>query len=491
MTQLSLWNAAEIAATTQGAYGGTAGKPAETVQVTGISIDTRTLAEGDLFVPLRGPNFDGHDFIDDAVARGAALVLCEKGEAPATVRVADTLLALQDLASGARARTRAAIMAVTGSVGKTTVKSMLHTAFSAAGTTHANDASLNNHWGVPLSLARLPEQARYGVFEIGMNHAGEITPLSRLVAPHLAIITTVAAAHIAHFDSVEAIARAKAEIFQGMDANGIAVLPRDCAQYPLLLAEARTQGLRRILTFGEHPESMVRLLSSTETPQGHQVTMCLQGADRTPQEISFTLGLSGKHHALNALAVIAALEAFDVLNDVTLGAFATMSPVSGRGNRISCHVQPDQPPLVLIDETHNASPVAVEAALRGFKNIQAHGKRYIVLGDMLELGPQSEALHRSLASAVLAARPDHVLLSGALMRALSNELERTAPQLALDHYPDSKALAEALVTKAAAGDVVLVKGSHGARMKTVIDALCGLCHDCSTGKPPTITRKTG
>lgn len=480
----ALWTASEIAAVTRGTCVGT-----EECVVTGISIDTRTIENGDLFIPLHGPNFDGHDFLDMALEKGATCALAERGNDPRLVLVKDSFTALQDLAEGARARSQAKVIAVTGSVGKTSVKAMLDVAFSAVGQTHASSASLNNHWGVPLSLARMPRRAAYAVFEIGMNHAGEITPLSKLVAPHLAIITTVAPAHIAHFASVEAIALAKAEIFQGMDVNGIAVLPRDNAQFPILLAEARTQGLNNIITFGTHAEADIRLVDYKENIFGGDVV-----ADVYGKEVRYALGVPGVHHAVNSLSVLAALQAFGVLTKEAVQSFAAMSPVSGRGNRIACVLNEGQSPLVILDDTHNASPIAVEAALQSMVALPCEGKRIIALGDMLELGNDAEALHAGLAAAISAARPDLVLLAGPLMESLFHELKNQISSDRLRHFPDSTALANEVEHFVAAGDVILLKGSHGSYMTRVRDALLALCHVFGQGSSSTPTssiKKTG
>lgn len=457
MPHTALWTASEIAAVTQGTLNG------DDYNITGISIDTRHIENGDLFIPLKGPNFDGHDFIDTAIQNGAAGFLSDrKTVRDAAILIKDSFTALHDLGAGARARSHAKIMAVTGSVGKTSVKAMLHDAFAAIGVTHASTASLNNHWGVPLSLARMPRQAEYAVFEIGMNHAGEITPLSKLVAPHLAIITTVAPAHIAHFDGIESIALAKAEIFQGMDVNGVAVLPRDSAQFTILLAEARTQGLQNIVTFGEHEEADIRLISCHAHATHSDVTVAVKG-----QVYQFTLGLAGYHQALNALSVIAALDAFGQWNDTTRAAFAKMQVVKGRGNVITRSAQKGSNGLVIIDDTHNASPIAIKASLKTLALSQQSGQRIVALGDMLELGDDAPDLHADLAEAVLACKPDLVLLAGSLMKYLANKL----PKEMTRHYPDSIALASEVDTLVKDGDIILVKGSHGSRMDRVVDAL--------------------
>lgn len=452
---MTLWTASEIAAITKGNFTGT------DLSVSGISIDTRKINPGDLFIALKGPNFDGNDFAEQALEQGAAAVLTTKSGNPKFITVPDTFIALHDLGEGARARTSAKIIAVTGSVGKTSVKSMLNIAFSALGKTHASDASLNNHWGVPLSLARMPKDAEYAIFEIGMNHANEITPLSKLVSPHVSIITTIASAHIQYLGSIENIALAKAEIFHGMQANGIAILPRDSEQFSILLAEARTQGLQKIISFGQSAESDIQLLSIN----GEKLSIRDGKA-----EYKLSFGMPGVHQAVNALSVIAAVKALG--NDIqkALPSFAEMTPVTGRGNNQQVVIAPNQPPITIIDETHNASPIAVKAALRVLEQMASKGRRIVILGDMLELGPDSPQFHAELSDAVMASGSDLTLLSGPMMQNLAKKLSTATTR----HYADSMALNAEIAQLIQPGDVVLVKGSRGSKMKLVVDALVDL-----------------
>jgi UDP-N-acetylmuramoyl-tripeptide--D-alanyl-D-alanine ligase len=459
MTAPVLWTAAEIAAVTQGTLIG------DNFNVTGISIDTRSINPGDLFIALKGPNFDGHDFVTDALAKGAAGVLVEHGSAPQHIVVKDIMRGLQDLGAGARARSHAKIVAVTGSVGKTSVKAMLATAFSALGKTHAAEASLNNHWGVPLSLARMPVDAEFAIFEIGMNHANEISPLSKLVAPHLSIITTIASAHIAHLGSIENIALAKAEIFHGMQADGIAILPRDSEQYALLLAEARTQGLQHIISFGEGSEADIRLVDFIQHEDASSLKATLMG-----QEVDFDFGVPGKHQAVNSLSVLAAVKALGFDIEKPLQAFAAMKPVGGRGNRQELEIHSGQLPIVLIDETHNASPIAVKAALQLLAQMPVQGRRIAILGDMLELGNDGPSFHKELAGPLQQAGVDLVMLSGPLMAHLAENL----PADRVRYYPTSTELAQEIEQWIQPGDAILVKGSRGSKMKLVVDALVEL-----------------
>lgn len=452
----TLWTGSEIAAVTGGRLVG------DDFAVTGISTDTRSIQQGDLFLALKGPRFDGNEFAADALKLGAVGVVTERDAGNGSVIVADTMRALQDMGKGARARSKATIIAVTGSVGKTSAKSMLAQAFARFGETHAAEASLNNHWGVPLSLARLSQTADYAVFEIGMNHANEISPLSKMVTPHIALITAIAPAHIEFLKTIENIALAKSEIFHGMDANGIAILPRDSEQYSILLAEARTQGIQHIWTFGEHEEADVQLMDIEIFADHSKVSACIRG-----RHIEFKLGVPGRHQAMNALAVLAAIEASGHNLQTTLEAFAEMKPVGGRGNHVEIIMAEGQAPLMVIDETHNASPIAVEAALKLASHIQTKGRRILVLGDMLELGIDAPALHAGLAPAVMDAGFDHVFLSGPLMAHLAEKL----PASHTSHFPDSAILAGKLAAFVQPQDVVLVKGSRGSKMKLVVDAL--------------------
>lgn len=456
-----LWTASEISAITNGKVIGA------DFPVTGISIDTRTIQKGDLFIALEGPRFNGNDFTAQAIKAGAAGALAERGDADHHIIVKDTFLALQDLGAGARARSSATIIAVTGSVGKTSAKAMLQTAFATLGDTHAAEASLNNHWGVPLSLARMPPKAKYAVFEIGMNHANEISPLSKQVAPHIALITTVAPAHIEHLGTIENIALAKAEIFHGMDANGIAILPRDSEQFSILLAEARTQGLQNILSFGEHKDADIRLMD-IELHAGYSIV----SASVRGNDITFRLGVPGKHQAMNALAVLGALVAVGADLEKPLQAFAQMSPVSGRGNRLQVELKAGQSPLTIIDETHNASPIAVEAALTLLSRLPSQGKKIVALGDMLELGPDSPQLHAGLSASLKSGGFDSILLCGPMMKHLADTLPADKTQ----YYTDSTQMALEIGAQVQPGDVLMIKGSRGSKMKLVVDAVMALGH---------------
>jgi UDP-N-acetylmuramoyl-tripeptide--D-alanyl-D-alanine ligase len=377
--------------------------------------------------------------------------------------VDDVLEALCDLARAARARSVARIVAVTGSVGKTSTKEALALALQSCGETHASVASFNNHWGVPLSLARLPLGARYGVFEIGMNHAGEITPLVRMVRPHVAIVTAVEPVHLEFFASVAAIAAAKAEIFRGVEPDGAAVIPRDNPHYARLRRRARDAGVANIVTFGEHARADARLIKCALQPDCSAVEANILGVP-----VTYKIGAPGRHLVMNSLAVLAAasLAGADLAHAAL--ALAQQAPAVGRGTRITLEL-PDGPALV-IDESYNANPTSMRAALAllGQALPAPGGRRIAVLGDMLELGPAGEKLHRDLVDAIRDDAVDLVFCAGPLMAALWQAL----PSARRGGYAESAAVLEPQVVAAIrAGDAVMVKASAGSRMGPLVKAL--------------------
>ncbi|MGB6352042.1 MAG: UDP-N-acetylmuramoylalanyl-D-glutamyl-2,6-diaminopimelate--D-alanyl-D-alanine ligase [Pseudolabrys sp.] len=437
-------------------------------QVSGISIDSRTLAKGEAFFAIQGENRDGHEFVDGALKAGAGLAVVARSqcgnfaEAPLLV-VPDVLDALRNLAHAARARLHAKVIAVTGSVGKTGTKEALRLALSADGETHASVASYNNHWGVPLSLARCPENAKYAVFEIGMNHAGEITPLTKLVLPHVAIVTGIEPVHLEYFGSLEKIADAKAEIFAGVEPGGAAVLNRDNPQFARLAAAAKAAGIERIVSFGEDTKADARLSRLSLQADSSTVEATILG-----QPVTYKLGAPGRHLVLNSLAVLAALALVGA--DLALGALAlnNLRPVSGRGARAVLRVPGGN--ALLIDESYNANPASMRAAiaLLGQASVGKHGRRIAILGDMLELGASADAMHRELADAIEAAGIDLVFCSGPLMRALWEAL----PSHARGGYAEMAAgLEPAVLDAIRAGDAVMVKGSLGSKMGPLVKAL--------------------
>ena len=462
--KLPLWSAADAQATT----GGVALGPAWLA--TGIAIDTRTLERGDLFVALRGER-DGHAFVPAAFERGAAAALIddptltvETAGGP-LLRVADSLTALASMGVAARARSSARAVAITGSVGKTSTKDALRHVLSRQGSTHAAAASFNNHIGVPLTLARLPADARFGVFEVGTNHPGEIEPLARMVRADVAVITTVQPVHVEYFGTIEAIVREKGQIFAGA-AGGTAVLERDSPHFQTLADIARGHGVQRIVSFGEHAAADVRLAACGTDANGSDVAALVLG-----RELRYRVGAPGLHWARNSLAVLAAVEALGADVPAAAAALAGVSPPAGRGARRRVALGGGD--IELIDESYNASPVSVRAMLSNLAMTQpaSGGRRVLVLGDMRELGAEADALHVGLAPDIEAAGVATVFTCGPHMEKLRAALP---PALRAVHAADSARLAQRVIEGLQPGDVVAVKGSLGSRMKVVVDAILAM-----------------
>lgn len=457
-----LWTQARAAAATGGVASG------GDWTASGVAIDSRTVAAGDLFVALRGPNHDGHEFVRAALERGAAAAIIDRDiadlpEGAPLLRVADTPAALGALGRAARRRSGARILAVTGSVGKTGTKEALRLALSACGPTAASAGSFNNHWGVPLSLARLPAEAAYGVFELGMNHKGEIAALTRLVRPHVAVITTVEPAHLGFFPSVEAIADAKAEIFEGLEPGGVAVINRDNPHYPRLAAAAQGSSAR-VVSFGADPRAAARLTDCQLRPDGSTVEAVLAGT-----LLRYELPVPGRHWVINSLAVLAAAAAVGADPMRAAAALQGLKAPKGRGRRHEIAWKGGR--LTLLDESYNASPASMRAALAVLAAIPPGpgGRRIAVLGDMLELGASAESLHRALAAPIAAAAVDHVFLVGAAMKALDEALP---PERRGGLWPSADEAIPALLSDLRPGDVVTVKGSWGVGLGRVVERLC-------------------
>jgi len=446
-----LWTAEELRAAT----GGTC---ADGLAATGVTIDTRSTGKGDLFIALRAAR-DGHDFLAEAFARGAAAMVDREVAGGPVLRVSDTLAGLTALGAAGRARSGARVIAVTGSVGKTTTKDMLARAAAGLGPTHAAAASHNNHWGVPLTLARLSRDAQWAIIEIGMNMPGEIAPLSRLAAPHVAVITTIGTAHIGNLGSQEAIADEKAAIMAGLGPEGIAVLPQDSPHFPRLADWAGRFGAR-VIGFGEGPECAARLLAFRGEPMG-SVAEC----DLLGRHVEIRLAQPGRHMARNALAALTAIQAAGGDAGLAAAALEGFGAAAGRGalRRIAT---PDGGGALLLDESYNASDSAVRAALAVLAGQPAR-RRIAVLGDMLEMGVFGPTLHEGLARDAAEAA-DLVFACGPLMGHLFAALP---PDRRGVHLPDAASLAPVVAAALQDGDAVLVKGSLGMRMAEIIRAL--------------------
>ena len=462
---MALWDAGDLVEAT----GGVMRTP---FAATGVSIDTRTLRPGDLFVALNGEARNGHAFVADALARGAAGALVAwvpagvASNAPLLI-VDDTMAALNRLGGFARSRFGGAVVAVTGSVGKTTTKEMLRTILAVQGKTHAAEASYNNHWGVPLTLARLPAEADSCVIEIGMNHAGEIAPLARLARPFVAVVTTVEKTHVGHLGSIEAIAAEKISIVQGLEPGGVAVLPGDSPLLERLLSGARAA---RVLTFGTAAAADGRLIEVVADAEGSDVTSEIRG-----RTLRFRLAAPGRHMAMNATAALLAAAALGA--DAALGAeaFAGFAPVAGRGARRMLRVPGGE--ALLLDESYNASAASVRAALAVLA-LQPAARRVAVLGDMLELGEEGPAEHAALAADVTR-DADLLFTCGTLMEGLHAAVP---PGLRGAHSDSAATLAPLVAAALRPGDAVLVKGSLGSRMKLVVQAIDAQASDVAAAE---------
>lgn len=464
MVEPALWTPDELVAASGGKIIGEVTKP-----LNGVSIDTRSIVPGDIFVAIKGGIHDAHDFVPKALAAGAGLAIVShvteemKAAGPLLVVANDPLKGLEKIGQASRARSHAQVMGVTGSVGKTSTKEMLRVALSASGMTHSSVSSFNNHWGVPLTLARMPRNTAYGVFEIGMNHLGEITPLVDMVRPHVAIVTNVAAVHVGNFNSVGEIADAKAEIFSGVLPNGHAVLNRDNSFFERLAAAARSFGIENIVSFGTHEKADVR----SERVVLHSSCSCVT-ADVMGEKLIYKLGMPGEHMVLNSLAVLAATKLTGADLARAALALAVAEPAKGRG--VHHYLRIDTGELLLIDESYNANPVSMAAALAllGQAKIGKGGRRIAVLGDMLELGKYGATLHAELFKAVDANNVDALYAAGPLM---ANLWEKTPSERRGFYAPTSAELKDSLLEGLHAGDVVMIKGSLGSRMGPLVDAI--------------------
>jgi UDP-N-acetylmuramoyl-tripeptide--D-alanyl-D-alanine ligase len=464
---LALWDAIALAR----AVKGTANAD---FAVSGVEIDSRDVQPGDLFFALKGEATDGHRFIAMALEKGASAVVVDRDEDAAHVRVSDTNVALERLGAAARERTKAKIVGVTGSVGKTGVKEAIFAALdrSSRGRAHRSVKSYNNHVGVPLSLARMPARARYGVFEMGMNHAGEIAALTRQVRPHVAVITTIAPAHIEMLGSEEAIANAKAEIFEGLEAEGIAIIPADSPHFERLRIAAERSGAR-VVSFGTAQHADVRLLDAVAAPGGGSLVT----ADMGDRRICYTVAMAGAHWVTNSLAVMATVRAVGGDLGAAGLALAEMAGLAGRGARIEIPAKGGA--ALLIDESYNANPASMAATLDQLGRETAT-RRIAVLGAMKELGSHGPAFHAGLAAPLRAAGVDYAILVGDEMSALAGELGKAGGDALGKATPFAhcETVAQAVEAMRAfgleGGDAILVKGSNSVGLAKLVASLASI-----------------
>ncbi|MDR6102692.1 UDP-N-acetylmuramoyl-tripeptide--D-alanyl-D-alanine ligase [Agrobacterium larrymoorei] len=460
-----LWTVADMIAVT-------AGRPVGNLPqgITGISIDSRTVQQGEAFFAIKGDRVDGHDYASFAVANGASLMVVAEAKLPALGRltvpmivVDDVLSALVKLGIAARERTSARIIAVTGSVGKTTTKEMLRQVLAPSGKVHAAVSSFNNHWGVPLTLARMPADTEFGVFEVGMNHPNEIRPLVKQVKPHVAIITTIAAAHLGNFNSLEEIADAKAEIFEGVLPGGAVILNRDNAQFERLEAAAINVGIEHILTFGQHAKADFRLADFESTPNGSTIWAIING-----ETSELNIGTPGRHVAENAMAALGVVAVTGANLDRAFHALGALRPVKGRGERHRLSVGDGS--FLLIDESYNANPASMRAAiaLLAQAEVSGNGRRIAVLGDMLEMGEFAAEVHEELSGPILSAGIEHVWLAGESMAHLRDALPDS---VSVSWFPTTAELAEFVLKWVQPGDVVMIKSSLGIGFGKIVSAL--------------------
>ena len=449
-----LWTSQAVAQAT----GGTASAD---FAVAGVTFDSREVGPGDLFVAMKGEATDGHRFVDQAFERGAAGAIVSEDTQHPHVRVADGFAALEALGRAARARTDATVIGVTGSAGKTGTKEALFAALdrSARGAAHRSVKSYNNHTGVPLSLARMPADTRFGVFEMGMNHAGELAQLTRLVRPHIAIVTTIAPAHVAFFRDETEIADAKGEIFQGLEPGGTAIVPYDSPHRDRLIAAARPHAAR-VVTFGLSKDADFRPIETMRVKTGTFINA--RFGDR---ELSFTLSQPGEHWVSNAMAVLAAVEAAGGDMEQAGLALAELGGLPGRGARFAAAVPGGE--VLVIDESYNANPASMRATL-AVLGAEKAARKGVVLGEMRELGEQSARFHAELSGGVEASGAHYAVLVGAEMAPLARALDG---RLDMVHVADKDAAAEALRQRIAPGDTLLVKGSNGVGLAKVVKAL--------------------
>lgn len=460
-----LWTSEELIAAMDG-------RPAGSMPegITGISIDSRSLQPGEAFFAIKGEAMDGHDYISAAMKAGAGLVVVAEDKLAALGRlqvpkvvVPDVLVALEKLGVASRARSKAKIVAVTGSAGKTSTKEALRHCLSAVGTVHASDKSFNNHWGVPLTLARMPADTKYAIFEIGMNHSGEIRPLVKMVRPHVAVITLIAAAHLGHFKNLGEIAKAKAEIFEGLAPNGAALLNRDDAHWKVLDQFAHDAGVKNVVSFGEHQRSTYRLLECKLHADHSTIAARIDG-----KEYLARVGAPGRHIVQNALTVLAVAHLIGASVPAVALALGDLEAEAGRGKRYRLKLP--RGAFTLIDESYNANPASMKAAMSLLKatEVSEKGRRIAVLGDMLELGAHAKKLHADIAGLIADAGADRVFLAGPEMKALADAMPEGAK---FEYRATTAELAPLVLDAVKPGDAVVIKSSKGIGFSKIVDSM--------------------
>ena len=449
--------------------------------ITGISIDSRSIEKGEAFFAIKGDRVDGHDYAGIAIANGAALLVVSEAKLPALGRVTAPMIVVDDvldamvrLGCAARDRSAAKIIAVTGSVGKTTTKEMLRHILSPSGRVHASVASFNNHWGVPLTLSRMPENTDFGIFEIGMNHADEIRPLVKMVRPHVAIITTIAAAHLGNFKDLDEISAAKAEIMEGLVEDGHVILNRDNEQFETLERAASALGVAHVHSFGASAKADFRMVEFSGGSDDAVLWAAVDG-----QTLEIQIGAPGRHIAENALAALAAARLVGADMHAATAALASLQPEKGRGARHRLSIGSGS--FVLIDESYNANPASMLAAIALLRDTELPdgGRRIAILGDMLEMGEFSDTVHADLAQPLVEAGIRDVWLAGPQMRHLRDVLPA---DIRVEYRENVDELKEFAVSSIAAGDVVMIKSSKGTGCGRIVSALLDVYPALADGK---------
>ena len=435
-------------------------------EINSISIDSREIENGALYVAIKGDVFDGHDFVKSATENGAVAALVSEAKAielaglPLII-VPDALAGMVDIAKFARSRSKAKIIAVTGSAGKTSTKEILKELLQKFGKTHASIKSFNNHWGVPLMLARMAKDTQFGVFEIGMNHSGEISLLSQLVKPDIAVITSIAPAHLEQLGSIENIAKAKAEIFDGLEKSGIAIINVDHQQGDILFSSAKNAGIKQIITYGFAKNAKVGIVDVKSENGGMSAKICWSN-----MEVDLKVAIAGRHRLANASVALIIADILDLDIKTALDVLAKHKETTGRGQVLKFGAS--SKPLTLIDESFNANPLSMKMALDVFKDVKASRYKILVLADMFELGKKSQQLHIELKNDILAQNADKIFLIGNYMQALVDEFGENEKIIYADNLSEIK---DGIIDSLDYGDVIMLKGSKGMKLSELVKAI--------------------